>query len=270
MSVQGLIQQAKEIRDIVEKFHNEVNENETNSSILNKLKRVDIGIYIIKFLSLGDLCNFRLVCKEFNFLISERVSLISYAKTNSSLFNSGRHIKVELKPLDELRDENDISLQLKFLSKIKKYMSSQNCDIDNLAKLYRVEMDYLKYEDKHIGKIAKKLNETLAQIKNEYEDTKKKTSSILLKKESDSNRNTKNELSEKSIEEIRREIDSLKIEKSKLSNTVYQLEKANKELEEKNEIKTQSLNKIRNFFKIDQEYSKYLDNPLKVQISDDN
>ena len=100
------------------------------------------------------------------------------------------------------------------------------------------------------------------------QDTKKKTSSILLKKESDSSRNTKNELSEKSIEEIRREIDSLKIEKSKLSNTVYQLEKANKELENKNEIKAQSLNKIKNFFKIDQEYSKYLDNPLKVQIND--
>ena len=51
MSVQGLIQQAKEIHDIIEKFHSEVNENETNSSILNKLKRVDIGIYIIKYLS---------------------------------------------------------------------------------------------------------------------------------------------------------------------------------------------------------------------------
>ena len=36
MSVQGLIQQAKEIHDIIEKFHSEVNENETNSSILNK------------------------------------------------------------------------------------------------------------------------------------------------------------------------------------------------------------------------------------------
>lgn len=255
MNVNDIIKISNDINKVFKEFNDNVSAND-NSYIFKHLKRVEIAQFIIPFLSFDDICAFRLSCKDFYSLLNERIALFSYAKSIKDKSGS-RHIKVDLKPLDELRNENDLMTQIDFLHKIKNYISSPHFEMENLLKIYRVENDYLKYEQKRGDKILKKLNETLMQIKEEYNETKSTNNEITKQKEN-SNRNTSNELDNKSIDDIKRDIDSLKLEKSKLTNTVYQLRKSNQDIESKLQIKNESLIKLRNFFAITEPHTKYL------------
>ena len=51
---------------------------------------------------------------------------------------------------------------------IKKYIQSKDFSLDNLIKIYRVEHDYLKYEERHMKRFISSLNETLINTKKDF------------------------------------------------------------------------------------------------------
>lgn len=255
VGVNDIIKIANDINKVYKDFNDNLAAND-NTILFKHLKRLEIAQFIVPFLSFEDICAFRLTCKDFYSILNERIALFSYAKSIKNKSGS-KHIKVDLKPLNELRNENDLMTQINLLHKIKNYISSPHFEMENLLKIYRVENDYLKYEQKRGDKILKKLNETLIQIKEEYNDTKNTNDEITKQKEN-ANRNEFNELDNKSIDDFKKDIDSLKLEKSKLTNTVYQLRKSNQDVETKLQIKNESLIKLRNFFTIAEPHTKYL------------
>ena len=130
MNVNDIIKISNDINKVFKEFNDNVSAND-NSYIFKHLKRVEIAQFIIPFLSFDDICAFRLSCKDFYSLLNERIALFSYAKSIKDKSGS-RHIKVDLKPLDELRNENDLMTQIDFLHKIKNYISSPHFEMENL------------------------------------------------------------------------------------------------------------------------------------------
>ena len=56
-------------------------------------------------------------------------------------------------PIDNLKTNEEVKEQVSILQNIKKYIESKEFSLDNLIKIYRVESDYLKYEDKHMKRL---------------------------------------------------------------------------------------------------------------------
>ena len=181
-SLENLIDEAKQL-------YNELNkenfQQENKNLIFKYLSILEFGQYIIPYLSLKEILNLRQASKEINILINSKFCCLNYYfKTlkndihlnNKNSIKIGKKSKNQLKPLEELNEECEFMEQKMILNDIKKYIKSSEFNIKHLSKIYKVEIDYLKYEESHHDRYMKSLNEIKGKIINEYKTIQKKGS----------------------------------------------------------------------------------------------
>ena len=252
----------KELLPIYNKNVPKINQN----IIFKNLSHIQFGIFILPYLSLKEILSLRATNKEMNLLINTNICCINYyfktLKKNISFTDSinlsqkRRQISSQLKPFHELNDESEFIEQKNILNKIKDYMKSKNFSLDYLMQIYRVEMDYLKYEENHQERYMNSLKETQKKINDEYQLIKgknKKNEEFLVNKNKEDNSEelkiNENKLKELSYEELKKKIKELKMKKENILFKLNNARKTNEEINSKNNEKLKIINKLKNMGK---------------------
>ena len=267
-SLENLIDEAKQL-------YNELNkenfQQENKNLIFKYLSILEFGQYIIPYLSLNEILNLRQASKEINILINSKFCCLNYYfKTlkndihlnNKNSIKIGKKSKNQLKPLEELNEESEFMEQKMILNDIKKYIKSSEFNIKHLSKIYKVEIDYLKYEESHHDRYMKSLNEIKGKIINEYKTIQKKgnINKNKLKEKKEEN----NEHNNFGINELKNKIEELKSKKDKILFKLNKEKKINEDLMKTNKEKKNIINKLKNI------YFKDFDNKQNDEIEIDD
>lgn len=267
-SLENLIDEAKQL-------HNELNkenfQQENKNLIFKYLSILEFGQYIIPYLSLKEILNLRQASKEINILINSKFCCLNYYfKTlkndihlnNKNSIKIGKKSKNQLKPLEELNEESEFMEQKMILNDIKKYIKSSEFNIKHLSKIYKVEIDYLKYEESHHDRYMKSLNEIKGKIINEYKTIQKKGS--INKNKLKEKKEENNEHNNFGINELKNKIEELKSKKDKILFKLNKERKINEDLIKTNKEKKNIINKLKNI------YFKDFDNKQNEEIEIDD
>ena len=267
-SLENLIDEAKQL-------HNELNkenfQQENKNLIFKYLSILEFGQYIIPYLSLKEILNLRQASKEINILINSKFCCLNYYfKTlkndihlnNKNSIKIGKKSKNQLKPLEELNEESEFMEQKMILNDIKKYIKSSEFNIKHLSKIYKVEIDYLKYEESHHDRYMKSLNEIKGKIINEYKTIQKKGS--INKNKLKEKKVENNEHNNFGINELKNKIEELKSKKDKILFKLNKERKINEDFIKTNKEKKIIINKLKNI------YFKDFDNKQNDEIEIDD
>ena len=267
-SLENLIDEAKQL-------YNELNkenfQQENKNLIFKYLSILEFGQYIIPYLSLKEILNLRQASKEINILINSKFCCLNYYfKTlkndihlnNKNSIKIGKKSKNQLKPLEELNEESEFMEQKMILNDIKKYIKSSEFNIKHLSKIYKVEIDYLKYEESHHDRYMKSLNEIKGKIINEYKTIQKKGS--INKNKLKEKKEENNEHNNFGINELKNKIEVLKSKKDKILFKLNKERKINEDLIKTNKEKKNIINKLKNI------YFKDFDNKQNDEIEIDD
>jgi len=267
-SLENLIDEAKQL-------YNELNkenfQQENKNLIFKYLSILEFGQYIIPYLSLKEILNLRQASKEINILINSKFCCLNYYfKTlkndihlnNKNSIKIGKKSKNQLKPLEELNEESEFMEQKMILNDIKKYIKSSEFNIKHLSKIYKVEIDYLKYEESHHDRYMKSLNEIKGKIINEYKTIQKKGS--INKNKLKEKKEENNEHNNFGINELKNKIEELKSKKDKILFKLNKERKINEDLIKTNKEKKNIINKLKNI------YFKDFDNKQNEEIEIDD
>ena len=267
-SLENLIDEAKQL-------YNELNkenfQQENKNLIFKYLSILEFGQYIIPYLSLKEILNLRQASKEINILINSKFCCLNYYfKTlkndihlnNKNSIKIGKKSKNQLKPLEELNEESEFMEQKMILNDIKKYIKSSEFNIKHLSKIYKVEIDYLKYEESHHDRYMKSLNEIKGKIINEYKTIQKKGS--INKNKLKEIKEENNEHNNFGINELKNKIEELKSKKDKILFKLNKERKINEDLMKTNKEKKNLINKLKNI------YFKDFDNKQNEEIEIDD
>ena len=267
-SLENLIDEAKQL-------YNELNkenfQQENKNLIFKYLSILEFGQYVIPYLSLKEILNLRQASKEINILINSKFCCLNYYfKTlkndihlnNKNSIKIGKKSKNQLKPLEELNEESEFMEQKMILNDIKKYIKSSEFNIKHLSKIYKVEIDYLKYEESHHDRYMKSLNEIKGKIINEYKTIQKKGS--INKNKLKEKKEENNEHNNFGINELKNKIEELKSKKDKILFKLNKERKINEDLIKTNKEKKNIINKLKNI------YFKDFDNKQNEEIEIDD
>ena len=266
--LENLIDEAKQL-------YNELNkenfQQENKNLIFKYLSFLEFGQYIIPYLSLKEILNLRQASKEINILINSKFCCLNYYfKTlkndihlnNKNSIKIGKKSKNQLKPLEELNEESEFMEQKMILNDIKKYIKSSEFNIKHLSKIYKVEIDYLKYEESHHDRYMKSLNEIKDKISNEYKAIQKKGS--INKNKLKEKKEENNEHNNFGINELKNKIEELKSKKDKILFKLNKERKINEDLIKTKKEKKNIINKLKNI------YFKDFDNKQNEEIEIDD
>ena len=267
-SLENLIDEAKQL-------YNELNkenfQQENKNLIFKYLSILEFGQFIIPYLSLKEILNLRQTSKEINILINSKFCCLNYYfKTlkndihlnNKNSIKIGKKSKNQLKPLEELNEESEFMEQKMILNDIKKYIKSSEFNIKHLSKIYKVEIDYLKYEESHHDRYMKSLNEIKDKISNEYKTIQKKGS--INKNKLKEKKEENNEHNNFGINELKNKIEELKSKKDKILFKLNKERKINEDFIKTNKEKKIIINKLKNI------YFKDFDNKQNEEIEIDD
>ena len=252
-SLENFIKDSKELYDELTPLCNE-NIGDDNKNILFKyLTHIQFGLYILPYLPLKDILILRQTSKEINLIINSDICCLNYyfkiLKKSNSLNNKDIKSKIpnkssnQLKPLEDINEESEFLEQKKILNKIKAYIKSPEFVLKNLIKIYKVELDYLKYEEKHQIRYMKSLVEIKNKLSNEYQMIQKKE---IKKNKIISNKEEKEEINNIEIIDLKKKIEELKLKKENLLFKLNKEKKINEDLIKKNNDKTKIINKFKN------------------------
>ena len=263
-AIEDFIKNSKELlKDLIPFQYNQKSLLKQNI-IFNYLSNIQFGIYIIPYLTLKEILSLRLTCKEINLLINSNICCLNYyLKTlkNQISYNEiinfdkkKKKFNSQLKPFHELNDESEFLEQKNILNKIKNYMKSPEFSLEILVKTYRVEMDYLKYEENHQERYMNSLIETQKKINKEYEsiignNKKSEDSWANISREEKKEKNVNNiddSLKDLSDEELKKKIQELKIKRENILFKINKEKKTNEDLSSKNEQKRKIINNLKN------------------------
>jgi hypothetical protein len=258
--IEKFIKNSKELFEKLNPIYKDKKSSNKPNVIFKYLSHIQFGIYILPFLSLKEILSLRATNKEINFLICSNICCLNYyfktlkkftsLNEQSNISNNKHKISSQLKPFHELNDESEFLEQKNILNKIKNYIKSPEFSLEHLMHIYRVEMDYLKYEEKHQEKYMNSLIETRKKINEEYQliignNKNRKKSSIHNMEKNIINEDSLKELSD---EELKKKIEELKMKKEKLIFEYNNAKKTNEELKTKNDENAKIINKIKNIF----------------------
>ena len=252
-SLENFIKDSKELYDELKPIFNENIGNENENILFKYLTHIQVGLYVLPFLSLKDILILRLASKEINLIINSKICCLNYYfkifKKSNSLINKDIKSKKEnkssnqLKPLEDINEESEFLQQKNILNKIKAYIKSPEFSLKNLIKIYKVELDYLKYEERHQIRYMKSLVEIKNKLSNEYQminNNEIKQNKII------SNKEEKGEINKLEIVDLKKKIEELKLKKLNLLFKLNKEKKINEDLIKKNKDKTKILNKLKN------------------------
>ena len=140
-----------------------------------------------------------------------------------------------------MNEEYEFLQQKKILNEIKDYIKSPQFSFKTLCKIYKVEHDYLKYEEKHQDRYMKSLIGIRNKINNEY---------IMIQNQ-EINENKiidKNEINNLEIDELKKKIEELKLKKENLLFKLNKEKKINEDLIRRNNDKIKIINNIKNIY----------------------
>jgi hypothetical protein len=117
--IEKIVKEAKDLLSVFEeiKTKSEIN----NSSLFFKyLDRVSVAKFIVPYLELKDIVNFRTTCKDVNASVSSTVAMVSYYKSiNNKKSGNSNLTNMFLKPFNELNDSDDIQMEMESIKKVK-------------------------------------------------------------------------------------------------------------------------------------------------------
>ena len=251
----------KESKDLLKELMPIYTINITNISqniIFKYLQYIQFGLYIVPYLSLNEILVLRRTCKEINVIINSKICCLNYffkifKNQNSFYYNKNmmknkNKIENQLRPLEEMNEESELLEQKNILNNIKIYIKSPEFSLKNLLKIYKVEKDYLKYEESHQHKYLKSLIEIRNKINSEYKVIKDKEINKKDKIEE------KEEINEMKLEELKKKIEELKLKKENLLFEMNKNKKINEDLISHNNNKNKIINKLKNICLGEQNY----------------
>ena len=259
MPIEKFIKNSKELYQKLTPIYKDKKANNKPIIIFRYLSHIQFGIYILPYLSLKEILSLRVTNKEINMLICSNICCLNYyfktLKKYTSLNeqsninnNNKKKLSSQLKPFHELNDESEFLEQKNILNKIKNYIKSPEFSLEHLMHIYKVEMDYLKYEENHQERYMNSLIETRKKINEEYQliignNKNRKKSSISNMENNIINEDSLKELTD---EELKKKIEELKMKKEKIIFEYNNAKKTNDELMRKNEENKKKINKLKN------------------------
>ena len=252
-SLENFIKDSKELYDELTPLCNENIGNDNKNILFKYLTHIQFGLYVLPYLPLKDILILRQTSKEINLIINSDICCLNYyfkiLKKSNSLNNKDIKSKIpnkssnQLKPLEDINEESEFLEQKKILNKIKAYIKSPEFVLKNLIKIYKVELDYLKYEEKHQIRYMKSLVEIKNKLSNEYQMIQKKE---IKQNKIISNKEEKEEINNIEIIDLKKKIEELKLKKENLLFKLNKEKKINEDLIKKNNDKTKIINKFKN------------------------
>lgn len=211
---------------------------------------------ILPYLNLKDLLTFRLSCRELN---STVISLSTYVifeaekkRKENEAQKKKNEKKVDMHYLNNDLDPNfkgDIKVEIEALNKVKNFLKVKLIESEKIIRVFRNDIDYLKSENKSNVDITNRLTEELKHSRENEEKAKSNNSTLQEKFDTVSQQfeeyKKRNDLLQ---EQMRKEIEGLKVDKNKLTTAVVQLKKISDDLKKKNIAKAEALKAIKNFF----------------------
>ncbi len=251
-----LLKESKEILSLYYEYEKKKKINQ-KSLFLKYLNHIQLVSFIIPYLNLKDIKNLSETCIDIYKSINSSISVNQYF--NKTVQYNERKIKKksksELLPIDNLKTIEDVKEQILLLQNIKKYIQSKDFSLDNLIKIYRVEHDYLKYEERHMKRFITSLNETLIKTKKELKETKKENtkikkekSNIIISRDNSNILEEDSKVNKMSIDELKKKIDEMKLDIGKIQINYDNLIKENDIIVQKNNMRNEQFSKIKKFF----------------------
>ena len=254
-SLENFIKDSKELYDELKPIFNGNIENENKNIFFKYLTHIQFGLFVLPYLSLKDILILRQTSKEINLLINSEICCLNYyfkiLKRSNSLNNKDIKSKItnkssnQLKPLEDINEETEFLEQKNILNKIKTYIKSPEFSLKNLLKIYKVELDYLKYEERHQIRYMKSLVEIRNKLSNEYQMIQNKE---IKQNKIITNKEEKEEMNKIKIVDLKKKIEELKLKKENLLFKLNKEKKINEDLIRRNNDKIKIINKIKTIY----------------------
>ena len=179
---------------------------------------------------------------NYYFKILKRSNSLNNKDIKSKIANKSSN---QLIPLEDMNEESEFLEQKNILNKIKTYIKSPEFSLKNLLKIYKVELDYLKYEERHQIRYMKSLVEIRNKLSNEYQIIQNKE---IKQNKIITNKEEKEEMNKIKIVDLKKKIEELKLKKENLLFKLNKEKKINEDLIRRNNDKIKIINKIKNIY----------------------
>jgi hypothetical protein len=227
------------------------NESNYESKFFQYLDKLSIIQLILPYLETKDLFNFRLSSRLINSTVCSMPNMIlSQYRLKLKIKKENNPPKIDLNALNaQINNEEDIKVQVKSLREINEFLKTKLFQSENIIRVCKNDIEYMKNEAKNQEDIISKLNQTLSQTSKEEEEIKKENK-ILKHQLEDLNKKYDESVEQNSkiIDDLKKETEQLKGEKNKFAAAVIQLKKITDDLKKKNVSKSEALKAIKNFF----------------------
>ena len=228
-----------------------ITESNYNNKFFEYLDKSSIIQFILPFLEMKDMFQFRLTCRLINSTICSMSNMILYVKKlKQSIKKENKPKKIDLNLLSaQVENEEDLKIQVQTLKNVNEFLKQKLFESEKVIKIRGNDIEILKNESKSQEEMIMRLNETLEKSNEEQEETKKLN--IILKQQLEDSKKKYEEYVEnnvKNTDNLKNEIKQLKSDKSKLGEAVIKFKKASEELKRKNISKAEVLKAIKNFF----------------------
>ncbi len=228
-----------------------ITESNYNNKFFEYLDKSSIIQFILPFLEMKDMFQFRLTCRLINSTICSMSTMILYVKKlKQSIKKENKPKKIDLNILSaQVENEEDLKIQVQTLKNVNEFLKQKLFESEKVIKIRGNDIEILKNESKSQEEMIMRLNETLEKSNEEQEETKK--TNIILKQQLEDSKKKYDEYVEnnvKNTDNLKNEIKQLKSDKNKLGEAVIKFKKASEELKRKNISKAEVLKAIKNFF----------------------
>ena len=227
------------------------NESNYHCKFFEYLDRASIVQFICPYLEIKDMIALRSTCRLMNQTISSMRNLLthSYYIKNKYKSKQPKEKPIDMNLLNSNLSGEDMQIQVESLKNINEFLKNKLFESEKIIKVYKNDIDYLKDESKSQEEMTGRLKETLEQTREEQENIKKEN--ILLKQKYEDlkkkyDENNKSHLNV--IENLRKDNEGLKKDKTKLATAIVQMKKITEDLKKKNASKAEALLAIKNFF----------------------
>lgn len=180
-NIQAILSESNILLNILNDFQKKVLCNEDNSFL--KIGRFTIAKTIIPFLNFEDITKFRLTCKDINFSCSSTIALVSYYKStikNSKSDSQKSSNTIMLKQFDDINNRildnnlaDDVNAELDTLKNIRVFLSKKLLESENVIRIFKNDIEYLRGELKTQNMINEKLSENFQNAQYELQQVKK-------------------------------------------------------------------------------------------------
>jgi hypothetical protein len=112
--LEKVVKDAKELLHLFEDIKEKAEVN-NKTAMFRSIDKLTIAKYIIPYLDIKDIINFRTTCKGINAAVSSTVSIVSYYK---AVNKKKQNEAMTLRAFNELSDQDDIQMELESVKKV--------------------------------------------------------------------------------------------------------------------------------------------------------